>query len=137
MRHQNSRGTTITLSVAENVAIGTAIGNPFQATDPEGDTLTYSLRRSDRAAFSIDANTGQLKTDTPLDYEAKNQYNDLAVRATDPDGQFDAIVVTVNVTDVPDAPAAQSVPSKTVLLPNFPNPFKPGDVDTVSARQTC
>ena len=96
--------TKITLSVVENVAIGTAIDNPFQATDPEGDTLTYSLRRSDRTAFSIDANTGQLKTDTPLDYEAKNQYNDLAVRATDPDGQFDAIVVTINVTDANDAP---------------------------------
>ena len=117
--------TKITLSVAEDATIGTAIGDPFQATDPEGDTLTYSLRRSDRAAFSIDASTGQLKTDTPLDYEAKNQYNDLAVRATDPDGKFDAIVVTVNVTDVAEAPAAQSVPSKTVLLPNFPNPFNP------------
>ena len=96
--------TKITLSVAENVAIGTAIGNPFQATDPEGDTLTYSLRRSDRAAFSIDANTGQLKTDTLLDYETKNAYNDLAVRATDPDGQFDAILVTISVTDANDAP---------------------------------
>ena len=119
------RGTQITLSVAEDATIGTAIGDPFQATDPEGDTLTYSLRRSDRASFSIDASTGQLKTDTLLDYEAKNQYNDLAVRATDPDGKFDAIVVTVNVTDVAEALAAQSVPSKTVLLPNFPNPFNP------------
>ena len=62
--------------------------------------MTYSLRRSDAAAFSVDASTGQLKTKIPLDYEAKNTYDDLAVRATDGDGKFDAIVVTVNVTDV-------------------------------------
>ena len=62
--------------------------------------MTYSLRRADAAAFSIDASTGQLKTNILLDYEAKQTYNALAVRATDADGKFDAIVVTINVTDV-------------------------------------
>ena len=87
--------------------------------------MTYSLRRSDAAAFSIDASTGQLKTNTPLNFEVKKLYNHLAVRATDADGKFDAIVVTINVTEVAVAAAVQSVPSKTVLLPNFPNPFNP------------
>ena len=73
--------TKITFSVAEDATIGTPIGKLFKVTDPEGDILTYSLRRSDAAAFSIDASTGQLKTKIPLDYEAKNVYNDLAVRA--------------------------------------------------------
>ena len=62
--------------------------------------MTYSLRRADADAFSIDASTGQLKTNILLDYEAKQTYNALAVRATDADGKFDAIVVTINVTDV-------------------------------------
>ena len=50
------------------------------ATDPDsGDTLTYSLRRGDADAFSIDANTGQVRTKAALNYETKNAYTDLAV----------------------------------------------------------
>ena len=37
----------VTLSVAENTAANTNIGDPFQATDPDGDPLTYSLQRGD------------------------------------------------------------------------------------------
>ena len=117
--------TQVTLSVAEDATVGTPIGTPFQATDPDGDTLTYSLRRADADAFSIDASTGQLKTNIPLDYEVKKVYDNLAVRATDADGKFDAIVVTVNITDVVEVPVAQFVPFKNALLPNFPNPFNP------------
>ena len=36
----------VILTVAENTASGTNIGDPFQATDPDSeDTLTYSLER--------------------------------------------------------------------------------------------
>ena len=91
----------VILSVAENTTSGTNIGNPFQATDPDsGDTLTYSLQRGDKDSFSIDANTGQVKTRAALDYETKNAYTDLAVRATDSTGLAGSTLVTINVTDV-------------------------------------
>ncbi len=91
----------VTLSVAENTTPGTNIGTPFQATDPDsGDTLTYSLQRGDKDAFSIDANTGQVKTRAALDYETKNAYTNLAVRATDSTGLAGSTLVTINVTDV-------------------------------------
>ena len=93
--------TLTTLSVAENTAPGRNIGAAFTATDPDsGDTLTYSLRRGDRNSFSIDPNTGQLRTRAALDYETKNSYTNLAVRVTDSSGLTDAIVITINVTDV-------------------------------------
>ena len=96
-----SQGTHATLSVAEQTASGRNIGVAFTATDPDsGDTLTYSLRRGDRNSFRIDPNTGQLQTRAALDYETKRSYNDLAVRVTDSGGLTDAIVVTINVTDV-------------------------------------
>ena len=96
-----SEGARATRDVAENTPAGTNIGAPFTATDPDiGDTLTYSLHRGDRAAFQIDANTGQLQTKAPLDYETKRSYTNLAVRATDNNGATDAILVTINVTDV-------------------------------------
>ena len=96
-----SQGTRATRAVAENTAAGTNIGAAFTATDPDsGDTLTYSLRRGDRNSFRIDPNTGQLQTKAALDYETKSSYNNLAVRATDSSGLTDAIIVTINVTDV-------------------------------------
>ena len=96
-----TQGTRATLAVAENTAPGTNIGVAFTATDPDsGDTLTYSLRRSDRNSFSVDPNTGQLRTRAALDYETKRAYTNLAVRVTDSGGLTDAIIVTINVTDV-------------------------------------
>ncbi|MYA71974.1 leucine-rich repeat protein, partial [Candidatus Poribacteria bacterium] len=91
----------VTLTVAENTAADTNIGAPFQATDPDsGDTLTYSLKRGDKDAFSIDPNTGQLRTKAALDYETKQTYSDLAVRVTDSAGLTGAALVTISVTDV-------------------------------------
>ena len=91
---------SITLTVAEDTASGTNIGDPITATDPDnGDTLTYSLQRGDAESFRIDANTGQLQTHVALDYETKNAYTDLAVRATDSTGLIASTRVTINVTD--------------------------------------
>ena len=96
-----TQGTRATLAVAEHTASGTNIGVAFTATDPDsGDTLTYSLRRSDRNSFSVDPNTGQLRTRAALDYETKRAYTNLAVRVTDSGGLTDAIIVTINVTEV-------------------------------------
>ena len=119
---------TVTLSVAENTASGTNIGDPFQATDPDGDAVTYSLQRGDAVSFSIDANTGQMKTSAALDFETKSSYTDLAVRATDSEGNVGSVLVTVNVTDVTGAaPSIETpvLPETTELLSNYPNPFNP------------
>ena len=56
----------MTLSVAENSAIGTNVGSPFTASDADNDTLSYSLEGTDRDNFRI-SNTGQLSTDAHLD----------------------------------------------------------------------
>ena len=96
-----TEGARATRTIAENTASGTNIGAAFTATDPDsGDTLTYSLHRGDRDAFRIDPDTGQLQTRDPLDFETKNAYDSLAVRATDSSGLTDAILITINVTDV-------------------------------------
>ena len=90
---------TNSLSVAENTGAGTNIGNRVTATDPNSDTLTYSLAGSDAGAFRIDTATGQLRTRLPLDYERKNRYA-VTVRATDTARATATTTVTVNVTDV-------------------------------------
>ena len=92
-----------TRSIAENTAANTNIGDPVAATDENGDTLEYSLSGTDAVSFSIGLNTGQLQTLAPLNYETKNTYN-VVVTATDPDGESDTTAVTINVTDVVEAP---------------------------------
>ena len=93
-----TEGNTATRTVAENTATGTNIGNPIAATDPDNDTLTWTLSGQDAKAFGIETDTGQLKTSAPLDYETKSIYS---VSVSVSDGKItDLIAVTINVTDV-------------------------------------
>ena len=111
---------TATRSIAENSAVGTSIGAAVTATDPDGDTLTYSLTGTDASKFDIGASTGQItvKTGNVPDYEAKTSYS-VTVNVTDgEDGSGnadttidDTIAVTINVTDVSEPPAAPSAPT--------------------------
>ncbi len=78
-------GETATRDVPENAGHGTRVGAAVTATDPEGDTLTYSLSSgSDSGKFEIDALTGRITVadNAALDYEAAS-----------------SLEVTVNVAD--------------------------------------
>ena len=104
-------GASTTRSITENVAVGTAIGPPVAATDPDGDTLTYTLSGADAAAFDIDAATGQLKTQAPLDFETKPAYD---VMVTVSDGTLaDTIEVTITVTNINEMPTFNEGASTT------------------------
>ena len=95
-----SESPPVTRSVAENTAAGENIGTPVAAVDQENDTLTYTLSGDDASSFSIDRETGQLRTKSALDYEEKTTYS---VTITVSDGSLtDTINVTINVTDVDD-----------------------------------
>ena len=98
------------LEVTENTAPNKNIGSPYIATDPENDTVTYSLGGTDVASFEIDAN-GQLKTKAALDFETKETYS-VTIQVTDgkdADGSTetpatidDTHAVTITVTDEDD-----------------------------------
>ena len=94
---------TAVRAVPENAAADRNIGAPLTATDPDNDTLTYSLGGTDAGSFRIVQATGQLQTKLPLDSEVKQTYT-VVVTAVDPSGEFDTITVTINVTNVDEAP---------------------------------
>ena len=97
-----TEGSNATRKVAENTTAGTNIGNAITATDPDNDTLTYSLGGQDASAFGIDTTTGQLRTNAALDYETKSIYS---VSVTVSDSKLTAtIAVTINVLDVDELP---------------------------------
>ena len=104
-------GDTATRSVVENTPPATAIGAPFLATDAEDDPLSFTLGGSDAPAFTLDRDTGQLRTKEPLDFETRNSYDGLTVTVDDGHSHTDVLSLTVHVTDTspPDAPHAPTV----------------------------
>ena len=91
-------GSSTTRKVAENSPAATNVGDPITATDPDGDTLAYSLSGTDAASFVIGAITGQIvtKAGVTYDYETKSSYS-LTVDVSDSGGLTDSIAVTVNL----------------------------------------
>ena len=90
-------------SFDENTPAGTAVGLPITA---EGtDTLTYSLGGADRNSFTIDGDTGQIRTRSGVtyDYESGKIRYSLTIRATDDQNQ-DTAQVTINLRDLDDRP---------------------------------
>ncbi len=95
-----TEGDATTRTVAENTAAGQDIGAPLEAVDRDRrDTLTYTLEGDDAESFDIDAATGQLRSKAPLDYETRTSYT-LTARVADRRGSWDAMKVTVTVTNV-------------------------------------
>ena len=93
-------GPSKTFTIAEGA---TAVGT-VAATDPDGDTRTYSLDATgDHAAFDIVSGTGQLTLKQAADYEGKSSYT-VTVNVSDGGSGSDSINVTVNVTDVAEPP---------------------------------
>ena len=116
--HPTFSSTSTSRSVPENTPSGRNIGSPVAATDPDGDTLTYTLGGTDASSFSIVSTSGQLRTSAALDYETKSSYSvTVSVRdSKDADGNADTatddtIDVTINVGDEEEAPVFLSTES--------------------------
>ncbi|MFO1069398.1 MAG: cadherin domain-containing protein [Geminicoccaceae bacterium] len=75
--------------VSEGAANGTAVGVTVRASDPDGDTLVYSLADDADGRFTINASTGvvTVKDGALIDFETSTSHTIIA-RATDPDGLF-------------------------------------------------
>ncbi|MCP5537013.1 MAG: cadherin domain-containing protein [Akkermansiaceae bacterium] len=91
----------------ENSALGSVVG-VVSATDPDaGDVLSYAITAGNGGGeFSIDSNTGEITINTNLDHEAVQQYV-LTVEVTDTGLLTDTATITIDVTDVNEAPTAQ------------------------------
>ena len=109
--------SAVELEIDENTATNTNVGDPIVATDPESDTLTYSLAGVEAASFDVEPLTGQIKTKTLLDHESPSDSGgdnvyELTVHVTDgkdDNGSVDSTVddlinLTITVTDVNEPP---------------------------------
>ena len=91
---------TMERSIDENAPAGAAAGDPVTATDPNGDPLTYSMTGA--PGFSMDRQTGQIRTASDMDHEARASYA-ATVTATDAHGAAAQaeVVIAVNNLDEP------------------------------------
>ncbi len=93
-------------------------GAPLSTTTAT-DNLTYTLEGTDSSSFDIASTTGQLMTKAPLDFETKKSYS-VRVKATDPTGSNATINVTINVTDVAEAPKITNGDTEASVSENVP-----------------
>ena len=113
-----SAGNSTTRSVDENSASGANVGARVTASDPDGDSLTYTLAGTDASSFNVAA-TGQIQVGdgTNLDYEGEKNTYGVEVTATDPSGASDMITVTVNVTNVDEVTLWASATEALTMAP--------------------
>ena len=109
-----------TVGYAEN---GTAAVETYTATDPEGDSISWSLSGDDSGDFAISTGgalsfSASPNYEAPVDADTNNRYQ-VTVSVSDSkaaDGSADTAVdatttVTISVTDVEEPPAAPDRPS--------------------------
>ncbi|RIX42443.1 MAG: DUF4347 domain-containing protein [Rhodocyclales bacterium GT-UBC] len=130
----NGGGATGLQSLEENQTTATVV----TATDPDGDTVTYSLTGgADQARFTLNATTGVLNFITAPDYElpadadSNNSYI-VQVTANDGHGGTTAQTLTINVINVDESgvfvpPATPQTSTQTSTQ---------GTVDGVTVTQT-
>ena len=93
----------VTFSVAEDATTDDAVGT-VTATDPDNDTLTYSVGGTDAVEFNADfvlnATSGAItvNSDATIDHESKSSYA-VTITATDTFNRTDTVDVTVTVDE--------------------------------------
>ena len=107
-------------SIAENAPVST-VAYKATSTDTEDiatGSTSYSIKSGagDAALFNIDAATGDITLKASANYEAKASYS-LTVIATDQAGNAREKAITIDVTDVNEAPVkTQDAPSAPLIV---------------------
>ena len=101
------------MSVDENTAARQNIGSAISASDADSNSLTYTLEGPGAGSFAIVSNSGQIRTSSPLNYEARQSYS-LTVKVDDGQSRQNSVAaksVTITVDNVREAPSVPAIPS--------------------------
>ncbi|MGN6136039.1 MAG: cadherin domain-containing protein, partial [Aureliella sp.] len=92
-------------TVAENAAVGTAVGIAASASDADAtnNTISYTLVDDDGGRFAIDSATGVVTVAGAIDREADGASRTIIVRASSTDGSTSDRSFTIAISDVNEA----------------------------------
>ena len=103
----------VTRNVLENADPGLVVGFKVSATDDDHVLpLVYELHGPDANSFDLQSSTGQIRTKRGVvyDFDTKPTLN-VTMTVSDRQGGSDAKAVTINVTNVPEAPSTPARPT--------------------------
>ncbi len=106
-------------SIAENSAAGTVVG-VATAVDPDRTgTMTYSLTDNAGGRFAINSTTGQITvaSGAVLDFEVNTSHR-IVVQSTDQGSQSFSKTLTINVSNVNEAPVDISTATQSISITN-------------------
>lgn len=126
-----------TFAIAEDAPTTTPVGTP-NGFDPEvGESLTWSILSGNvGGAFAINASTGEITVNAPLDFEVRPSYT-LVVQVEDQQMLTDTATITINVTDIEPTVSNQSFDIDETAGKNDvvgTVALDPGDQNSVSYR---
>lgn len=101
-------GTPYSVSLDEDVSIGTTVLQASAIDEDSNDTLTYTLSGTNSSDFSIASSTGIITTAVTLDYESVSSYS-LTVTVSDGRDSISQAII-ISITDKNDAPIFVAAP---------------------------
>jgi len=115
---QNPPDISLIFYLDENSKVGTLVGT-VQATDPDGDVLTYAITSGNEAgAFAISSTSGDITVSDEdlLNFDTTPSFV-LMVAANDGNGGIIVAAITINLNEVP-----LGFENDEGLITVFPNP---------------
>ena len=109
-------GTPYSVSLDEDVSIGTIVLQASAIDEDSSDNLTYTLSGTNSSDFTIASSSGIITTAVNLDFESVSSYS-LTVTVSDGTDSISQ-AVTISITDKNDAPTFESAPYSITVAEN-------------------
>ena len=109
-------GTPYSVSLDEDLPVGTIVLQASAVDEDSSDILEYTLSGDNSTDFSIAQNSGIITTAVSLDYELVSLYS-LTVSVTDGKSSVSQ-VITISITDKNDSPTFVAAPYSVTVAEN-------------------
>jgi len=112
----NDNSPQISSSSTASINEGAVSVITIQASDADGDTLTYSLSGTDANSFTINSRTGVLVLNSAADYETKTSYSIIVTASDGTNSSTQSFTLTIINDESDDSIAGIRLPQSVQLV---------------------